>query len=468
MLQRLLRLICLGCLLTTIACGSGKSANTPAPAATFTADVASPTAPSRTAQLSEINNDVSARSLESADWQTAAEGEALAVGGGARTGDESRARIDISDGTILRLAPNSEFTLVEFSPAETDPVTKLILETGQVFVWVTKALGGGSFEVETPSGNATVRGSLMSANYDPTTGRFAITCLEGQCRLAVGDVITDLVEGQKTEIPGLGQSPLAARLMDRADLDDWAANFPGLERIINRIRQNLPPEPSPTPTAVVSAAQTVCDHPYFPLRAGATWTYTDNLGETTMWTVSNVSGDAESATAEMAWESGTISGRYHWECNAEGLHTYDFGMVVLAAGGFTPSDVTSASGVFLPSVDLLTVGYTWNDAFQFQANLSEQGAAFNIPVAVERAFTLTGMAPVVFNGQTHDGLQVTEDLIQAMTFQTAAPGAGPGQITQTQTATYEIELARGLGFTRMTSTMDGGTVTTVLTAYTIP
>lgn len=465
MLTRLVRLTGIGGLLIAVACGNGQGAGTPAPAATFTAGVASPTAPSRTAQLSDIKNDVSARAVESADWQSAAEGETLTVGGGARTGAESRARIDISDGTILRLAPNSEFTLVELSPAETDPVTKLILETGQVFVWVTKALGGGSFEVETPSGNATVRGSLMSANYDPATGRFAITCLEGQCRLAVGEAITDLVEGQKTEIPGPGQNPLAARLMERADLDDWAANFPGLERIINRLQQNLPPEPSPTPVAL---AQTACDHPYFPLRAGATWTYTNDLGEVTTWTVSNVSGDAQRATAEMAWASSDISGVYHWECDADGLRTYDFGMVALVVGGLTQSEVTNASGIFLPAADLLAVGYAWSDAFQFEANLGGQGAAFNIPVSVERAFTLTGLEPVVFNGQTRDGLQISENLTQAMTFQTAAPGAGPGQITQTQTAFFEIELARGVGFTRMTSTMDSGTATTVLTGYTLP
>jgi len=175
---------------TTLACSAlgGGGAGT-APAATTGPGGAEATpgaggstgSETRSANISEIRNTVEARESDSADWQTADTGEQIAEGGGVRTGDESRARLDISpDKTVLRIAPNTEFKLEALSPEPTDPVTKFVLDAGKLFVRVTKALGGGSFEVETPTGVATVRGSLMSAAYSRDDGRLIVTCLEGE------------------------------------------------------------------------------------------------------------------------------------------------------------------------------------------------------------------------------------------------------------------------------------------------
>lgn len=207
------------------------------------------TNPARTAQLSELRNTVEARANESADWQAAAEGAGLAEGGGVRTGDEARARIDISDGTILRLAPNTEFTLLELSPSATDPVTHWSLSAGKLWISVTKALGGGSFEVETPNGVAAVRGSLMGVEYYPANGHMIITCLEGQCRLTQPGTgkFTDLATGQQTGIPGFGLDPGAARDIDVVRLSEWATFFPESLPIVATITPGPPPTNTPTP-----------------------------------------------------------------------------------------------------------------------------------------------------------------------------------------------------------------------------
>lgn len=210
---------------------------------------ATPTAaPSRTALVSELRNAVELHAADSTDWQAAAEGQTLAAGGGVRTGENARARVDISDGTILRLTANTEFELTTLSPEADNPVTKWTLNAGHIFIQVTKALGVGSFEVDTPNGVATVRGSLMGVEYHPANAHMIITCLEGECTLtqpATGQSTT-LTAGQQTGIRGLGNDPRPAGTIDSVRLGEWAQFFPEVLTIVTTIT----PGPPPTATLV--------------------------------------------------------------------------------------------------------------------------------------------------------------------------------------------------------------------------
>jgi hypothetical protein len=206
-----------------------------------------PTPLPRSAEVSEIQNTVDARADAGADWESASEGEAIAEGGGVRTGDAARARVDISDGTIMRLAPNTEFELAALSPEPTDPVTRFRLAAGKVWVAVTKTLGGGEFEIETPTGTATVRGSFMSVVFVPFTGQMIVSCLEGICRLAgASGRFTDLKTAEQAEIPEAGEDPTPPKRIDAAELADWAAEFPEA-RVLTDITTPGPP-PTLTPT----------------------------------------------------------------------------------------------------------------------------------------------------------------------------------------------------------------------------
>jgi len=203
------------------------------------------TTPPRTAALSELQNEVFACSVADAEWETAAAGQLIQTGGGVRTGDEARARLDISDGTIIRLAASSEFELRELSPGASDPVTRLKLSAGRLWAAVTGVLGGGAFEIETPTGTATVRGSYMSIEFFDATGQMVVTCLEGQCRLTgTSGKFTDLTDGQQAEIPEAGQDPSPAQPMDAAQYADWAENFPGAPV------STATPSPTPRPTDI--------------------------------------------------------------------------------------------------------------------------------------------------------------------------------------------------------------------------
>ncbi len=140
------------------------------------------TSDSRGVTVSEVVNHVEARASASAASAPVANGYALGVGGQLTTGEASTARLDFSDGTILRVAEKSSFTLQSLS-LENDPLKRLQLEIGTLWV----SLPAGTLEVETPVGVASVRGSFAIIRYDPgdpddpDDDLLVVDCLEGSC-----------------------------------------------------------------------------------------------------------------------------------------------------------------------------------------------------------------------------------------------------------------------------------------------
>jgi FecR-like protein len=421
----------------------------------------------RSANISEIQNTVEAQNSGNAPWQAAADGQQIGAGGGVKTGDASRARLDIApDTTVVRVAPNTEFTVEAISPAPTDPVTRIVLAAGKLFAQVTKKLGGGSFEVETPSGVATVRGSLLGTTYERASGLMVATCLEGQCRLSQpgpGGAFTDLIAGQASEIAGPGKAPSPARLMTVAELTTWATEFPATAPIVARLKLALP---TPTPTSGVGGGLTACDHPYFPLRAGATWTYSTSSGSTT-WTVNSVTGDAQNASAELSFQFSGGQVTWHFQCTASGIASYDFGAISTSAfGQFAVINIQSSSGVFLPVADLLAPGYSWSNSAQMEIAITAPGQTQQFTGTQNRSenLSVTGAAPVEVGGQQFEGLQISFNNTSSLQFQI--------QGYQTPATTTESSgtwvLARGVGVVKSTSSAAGQTETSDLTSYSIP
>lgn len=478
-LQKTLALTIMGALILA-ACGNGAT-GAPTPGTgpnangTTTTGVGNGTpgagAETRSAVISELQNDVDARQASAVDWLAAIEGDQITAGGGVRTGDESRVRIATSDGSIIRIAANTEFQLAEFSPQPTDPVTRLSIEAGKVWIQVTKALGGGSFEVETPSGVATVRGSLMSVEYDPAVGRVLVTCAEGECELRdrLGQNAVRLLAGEQSEIPGSDQGPLAARRMRRQQVREWLDNFPEARAILQRLLDQLPEDETPTPAApsgTGGTGQTACDHAYFPMRAGATWTYQTSEGNTT-WTIESVTGDANSATAVMLFQTSDLTGTYNWQCDANGLVSFDFGRLDMSQlGAVSEFSVANASGAWMPAADLLTVGYSWNNAYDLtiQIALPDNAGAMQGALSQSSTSTVTGADPVTVDALTVDGLQISQSSNNVFSFSLGTVSS-PGQASLT---TSTMSLARGIGMVSSTTTSEGFTSASTLVSYSIP
>ncbi len=198
------------------------------------------TASPLSAAISELQGTVGIKQAGAANFSPASAGSTLQPNGQVQTGDDGRARLDLSSGTIIRVAPSSLFTLASNEPVEGGLVTKLKLEAGRIFI----ILNGGSMDVETPSGVASVRGSYMSVLVDPETLDVFITCLEGDCGGENPAGSEDATDGEKIilfhcdAVTGLCRPP-DQQDMSNEDFDEWLDNNPEAAEILNQAHATM-------------------------------------------------------------------------------------------------------------------------------------------------------------------------------------------------------------------------------------
>ncbi len=186
----------------------------------------------REAVLSNVENDVKARASAADDLKPAENGMSILTGGGIETGEDGRVRLDLKpEGTIVRVGPNSSFTIPTLSEENGEPKTNIQLLFGKIFIM----LKGGSVDVETPSGVASVRGSLLSVEYDPDDQRIVANCLEGHCSIEDEDGNEiDIPEGN-TSFVNEGEPPATPFLMDQDEVQDWLDENPELNEFLSEI-----------------------------------------------------------------------------------------------------------------------------------------------------------------------------------------------------------------------------------------
>jgi hypothetical protein len=214
---------------------------------------------SRTATFTELTGAVEAHASQTDAFAPASLGTTLFVGGETRTGTDGKARLDLApEGTIIRVVPNSSFTFVDLSGDKSSPSSKIKLFFGQIFI----ILKGGELQVETPSGLASVRGSLLGVSYNPDKKAVTATCLEGHCSLANEEGKTiELESGQAADILD-GDISDEARSMTADELNQWETDNPDLNDYIDTsalpditdeaptqdtLTEEAPTEEAPTP-----------------------------------------------------------------------------------------------------------------------------------------------------------------------------------------------------------------------------
>lgn len=137
------------------------------------------------------------REVQQDAFVVAEDGDPLFEGDDVRTDEEGFAEVRYSDGSLTRLAPGTEFTIVDLAGTSTLPEVRVRLDVGETWNRVRKVTGSeGRFEVETAVGVAAVRG----------TG-FVVRCLvRDQCEVIVfeGEVDFILPDGTVVSI-GAGE-----------------------------------------------------------------------------------------------------------------------------------------------------------------------------------------------------------------------------------------------------------------------
>ncbi len=200
--------------------------------------------PAMTATLSEIEGLVMLINAGEGEFSSASDGQMIQMGTQIITSADSRVRLDLSDGTLVRIGPLSTFTLVS---AESQPdgfLKRLLLEAGEVWI----ILSGGTLEVETPSGLASVRGSYMGVRVFPETDETAITCLEGHCALGNAIATVQLTAGDSASASAPQEAPVLSAMTD-LDVTRWLDFNPEAIEVIPPLTGTVLAESTKTPTS---------------------------------------------------------------------------------------------------------------------------------------------------------------------------------------------------------------------------
>lgn len=224
--------------------------------ATPTATEALPQKNERSATVSDLVGTVQGRPAPAEPLAPVAVGFVLGVGGQVQTGDASRARLDLDDGSIVRMAANSSFTLQSVEPqGDGAIVARLQLEFGKLWV----SLFGGELQVETPAGVATVRGSFAVFSYRPgdlntiDDDVLVLDCLEGVCT-ARNQVIQAQLGNLERIVLG-PQNSFRQRLTD-ADVQLFLQENPESARLSATLTA-APPATSAAPPATATGTATL-------------------------------------------------------------------------------------------------------------------------------------------------------------------------------------------------------------------
>jgi hypothetical protein len=182
--------------------------------------------------LGDITDEVTVKASAKAAEKPGVFGQSLPKGAVLTTNETGRARVLLQNGSTVRLAPNTQLTLVDRQEPKTDTdnvLTQLNLLVGKV--WAILGRGANeSLTVETPIGTGAVRGSYMSIEYipgkpnDPSDDILIITCLEGDCSLTTPLGTINLTTGQKVILTGQGNQPNGPIPMTQQDIQDWLDN----------------------------------------------------------------------------------------------------------------------------------------------------------------------------------------------------------------------------------------------------
>jgi hypothetical protein len=312
---------------------------------------------------------------------------------------------------------------------------------GDAIKGVIDASGGNYIEADSKVQLAEVIGSIQQYVQDQTTTNPANVLSTAAAAVGTQHVIVAAtLPAAGTAIPGSTSTP-ASETTPAA---------------------NSTPAAGATPQATqgggsTSAGQTACDHPYFPMRPGATWTFSTDSGPMT-WAVSGVTGDQNAASAVMDFRTDKISGTYNWQCGADGIQSYDFGNLT-GAGSTVSIKVTQHSGTWLLPEAQLIPGATWDNTYTIEAAASSSGGS-TVTESVSEHFTVVGTEPHDVAGKTMEALHIdTTSSIQVQ-------GLGGVGTTISTSATYL--LVRGIGPVLFSSVFENTKSVSTLTSYSIP
>lgn len=151
-----------------------------------------------------------------------------------KTGPESTAKIELSDGSVIVLGPNTNYTL----PVNVcDVIRKGFMDCGSVWTKVKKMIGGGKFEVSTERAVHGVRGTEFTVEILEENGiKYDITKVyEGSVEVSLKDLDTKGYENKGDELTKLTEEFQAGKIT----IEEYSARSLEITRELQNETSNL-------------------------------------------------------------------------------------------------------------------------------------------------------------------------------------------------------------------------------------
>jgi hypothetical protein len=154
-----------------------------------------------------------------------------------------------------------------------------------------------------------------------------------------------------------------------------------------------------------------CANAYYPVREGATWTYSSSGGPTGGYgftdTITSVRDDGFTLTTKFD----DLTRTQEWGCTSEGLIALQLGGTSVAtlntANMKVDFNVTHVSGVTFPSA--INPGDTWQHALEFTAKMTVGGQTMDATGDAQSSFQAVGMESVTVPAGTFDAMKIHID-----------------------------------------------------------
>lgn len=184
--------------------------------------------PGQSALILRCTGEVLMKKPAATEWTKVQLRTILEQGDQLRTGSASAALMKLSNGSVVKVTPNTELAMDKLDePVGRTTLTQLNLSLGRVYNNVRRSIEGEStFEVHTANAVAAVRGTLWSV---ATTGnQDYVSVLTGnvQVRAAGSEVL--VTEGKETLVRRL-KPPERPRAMSEEERSSWMREQPVLE-----------------------------------------------------------------------------------------------------------------------------------------------------------------------------------------------------------------------------------------------
>jgi hypothetical protein len=180
--------------------------------------------PARYARVGEFDGAVETQADAASAWIAAERNTALPEAARVRTGAASRVEIELDEGSIVRLGPDSECELSDYARLSTGQrVTLLSCDRGVAYV-TSAPEGRDSFAIALPGSQVTfTRNARVRVQVEPQWSQIAV--LDGAARFSSPAADMELRQGQSTRVePANPDRFFFYKEILPLDLDQWAAD----------------------------------------------------------------------------------------------------------------------------------------------------------------------------------------------------------------------------------------------------